>query len=173
MKVLMKTIYAGTAGTSDAGKPSPDISKEEAQSLVDAGHAEFIAASSTAKETAAGSSGAETAADREAAKKEAARIEAEQAAALEEAEKKCKSPEEVQAALDMLDTDNDDDWTAGGKPAMDRIKDLTGSTTIVRGDVDEMFPEFSREAAIAADEEAVAAAAADNSKNKKPKSNGL
>ena len=60
----------------------------------------------------------------------------ERSRALAEAEAARKKPDAIQQALDRLDVKEDEDWTAAGKPAMDRIKELTGSTTLTRAEVD-------------------------------------
>ena len=60
----------------------------------------------------------------------------ERSRALAEAEAARKKPDAIQQALDRLDVKEDEDWTAAGKPAMDRIKELSGSTTLTRAEVD-------------------------------------
>ncbi|MCF7725773.1 hypothetical protein GLP52_03635 [Sulfitobacter sp. M22] len=70
--------------------------------------------------------------------------ERERSRALAEAEAARKKPDVIKQALDQLDAEEDEDWTAAGKPAMDRIKELTGSATLTRAEVDAAFPDFSR-----------------------------
>lgn len=66
------------------------------------------------------------------------------AAEEEAAETKAKSPESVKAAIDQLKPDDDEDWTAKGKASVARIKELTGSKSITRDEIDAMFPDFAR-----------------------------
>lgn len=70
--------------------------------------------------------------------------ERERSRALAEAEAARKKPDAIKQALDQLDVKEDEDWTAAGKPAMDRIKELTGSTSLTRAEVDAAFPDFVR-----------------------------
>lgn len=53
--------------------------------------------------------------------------------------------DKIRAALSRLDTKKDDDWTAGGLPSMERMKELTGSTDLTRAEVAAVSPGFSRE----------------------------
>lgn len=66
----------------------------------------------------------------------------------EEAERvaKAKSPESVEKALGQLNPEDDEDWTAAGKPAMSRVEALIGTKEITRAELDEMFPDFRRPA---------------------------
>ena len=67
----------------------------------------------------------------------------------------------------------DDDWTSGGKPAMDRLKTLTGSTTLTRAEVDALVPDFKRPAetdtaATGGDQVTLPAAATSGPRSNKP-----
>lgn len=132
MRVTMVTTYAGPAGTAAAGEVSPDLPKEEAEALIEAGHAlplkEKLGADAPSGDSKKSDDDAKAEAEREAA----------------EAEAKAKEPDAVKAALELLDPKNDEHWTGGGKPSMDAVKEFTGSTTITRAEVDEIAPDFKR-----------------------------
>lgn len=51
----------------------------------------------------------------------------------------------IGAALQQLDSSNDNHWTADGMPRLDTLKALTGETDITRAQVTEVAPFFSRE----------------------------
>jgi len=50
-------------------------------------------------------------------------------------------------ALLTLDPDDDAHWTAGGRPKLSVIENLSGNAGVTRGDVNEASPGFDREAA--------------------------
>lgn len=58
----------------------------------------------------------------------------------------------IKATLARLDTSVDTDWTQGGLPSMDRMKELTGFDDLKRDEVAEARPGFHREAATIDDE---------------------
>lgn len=62
-----------------------------------------------------------------------------------------KSPAAIVAALNLLDQGDDDHWTAAGKPAMDRLKDITGHAGLTRSDVDDAAPDFKRNEVVLAE----------------------
>lgn len=141
---MISTVYATARGTAQPGQLTPDIPKEEAEALIAKGYATEAGAGPAAKrETAAVDPAAAEEAERQAAA-DAAREAARKAKEDEEAEAKAKSPESVKVALDQLDPADDEDWTGAGKPAMKRIEELTGSKSITRQEVDQMFPDFKR-----------------------------
>ena len=133
MKVRMTTIYAGPRGTANAGELSPDLPADEADALLAAGHAlparEELGADAKATD-AADAEAKRAAAEKEAAEKEAA----------------AKEPDHVRAALDRLDPADDEHWTGAGKPAMDIVKELTGSATLTRAELDAIAADFKRPA---------------------------
>lgn len=53
----------------------------------------------------------------------------------------------LKAAVLAVDPDNDDCWTGDGKPKMDAVGALYGSTGITRADVEEVAPGYNRNAA--------------------------
>lgn len=133
MDVKMHTIKAGPSGCADAGTivTLPDV---EAQKLIDGKFA--VKASAPLRETAMISPAMQAQLDRDRAK-----AIADERAANEE---RCKSPDNILSALKELDMDDDEDWTAAGKPSVDRVKQITGSTTLSRAEIDDLFPDFSR-----------------------------
>ena len=126
MKVKLHTISASPSGCADAGE-LVTLSDDEGKRLIAAGAAQPHTA---AQVLDVGSS--TIVEEQESLKLEANR------------EAESKSLASVTAALNTLDPAEDDDWTSGGKPAMDRLKSLTGSTTLTRADVVALVPEFKR-----------------------------
>lgn len=53
----------------------------------------------------------------------------------------------VAAALKRLDPNNDEHWTADGKPAMRAVEAILGRSDVTRSDVSAALPGFDREAA--------------------------
>lgn len=49
---------------------------------------------------------------------------------------------DLKAALDQLDATNADHWNGNGKPDLATLRDLTGSTSLSRTDVDGLAPDF-------------------------------
>lgn len=58
--------------------------------------------------------------------------------------------QKIKNALGELDTKNDDHWTAGGLPSMDRMKALVGDENLTRAQVSDAAPGFNRSNADAA-----------------------
>jgi len=137
MKVKLHTISAGPGGCADAGEPVT-LSEDEGKRLIAAGDAQPHTAP-LVREV-----GSSSLVEEQSRKREDARLQDE---ANREAES--KSLTSVTAALNGLDASEDDDWTSGGKPAMDRLKTLTGSITLTRAEVDALAPEFIRPTATA------------------------
>lgn len=133
MDVKLQTILAGPEGCADAGAVVT-VSDVVGRRLIAAGSATEYRR--PVRETAM--------IDPRVLEEDERRRSEEAARAEAEAEQKRKAAEAVGAALESLDPAEDDDWTSAGKPAMDRLKDLTGSTTITRAEVDTMFPDFRR-----------------------------
>ncbi|QPM89377.1 hypothetical protein [Pseudooceanicola algae] len=133
MDVKLQTILAGPEGCADAGTVMT-VSDVVGRRLIAAGSATEYRR--PVRETAM--------IDPRALEEEERRRSEEAARSEAEAEQKRKGAEAVGAALKDLDPSEDDDWTSAGKPAMDRIKDLTGSTTLTRADVEALFPAFKR-----------------------------
>lgn len=134
MHVKLSSIMAGPEGCADAGTTIP-VSDTKAQALIKGGFGRKV--SGPTRETAAVDAA-------QMAERERQNAEAEARAAAEQ-EKNAKSTDVVLAALARLDRDDDEDWTAAGKPAMDRVKELTGSLTLQRSDVDAIAPDFRRD----------------------------
>ncbi|WP_300009699.1 hypothetical protein [uncultured Roseobacter sp.] len=131
MQVKLHSIMAGPDGCADAGQTVP-VPDRLGKALVKGGFAQKV--KGARRETAA--------IDPALAERQERNRAQEQEQAREEA---AKSPEAVLEALARLDHSDDEDWTAGGKPAMDRVKALTGSTSITRAEVDEIAPDVLRE----------------------------
>lgn len=134
MDIKMHSIKAGPDGCADAGA-TIRVSQEEGDRLI----AQKFASKATrfpVREKAAIDPQATEQKEREEA--------AERQRLSEQKEAVAKSSDSVSAAMGQLDAVEDDDWTAGGKPSMDRLKGLTGSQTLTRAEVDFMFPEFRR-----------------------------
>lgn len=134
--IKLISILAGPALTANPGDilRIPDhVSAEAAEALVAGRYAVPVAAKS-AGTVALSPEAAVTAAE----------ILRRQAAEQAVTEAAAKSADSVATALSLLDPANDDDWTAGGKPTMERVKELTGSATLTRAELDEMFPDFRR-----------------------------
>lgn len=55
--------------------------------------------------------------------------------------------DKLKAGIATLDVENDDHWTADGKPSISVMSQLTGVHTLKRKDLDENFPEATRNAA--------------------------
>jgi len=53
--------------------------------------------------------------------------------------------EKLSAVLDQLDVNNDDHWTALGKPSMHVMKTFDGQSDLTRTVIDKLAPEFTRE----------------------------
>jgi hypothetical protein len=129
MRIKLNKVIAGPTLCADAGE-SVTVDDTFGKALIVSGAAERVAAPK-----------------RETAVIDPARIEAdERAEALRKAQEDAakKAPDVIKKALDVLSLDEDDDWTSSGKPAMDRLKELTGSPTLTRAEVDAAFPEFRR-----------------------------
>jgi hypothetical protein len=58
----------------------------------------------------------------------------------------------IRTTLARLDTSVDTDWTQGGLPSMERMKELTGFEDLKRDEVGEASPGFHREAATVKDD---------------------
>ncbi|MCW1932618.1 hypothetical protein [Pararhodobacter zhoushanensis] len=129
MDVKMHSIMAGPDGCADAGQVV-SLSPAAAESLIKGGFASM--AKLPARETAMIDPRDIQQREREAAAQQA------------KDELARKSADAVRAALDRLDPGDDEDWTAGGKPAMHRVKELTGSATLTRAELDGLFPDFVR-----------------------------
>lgn len=52
--------------------------------------------------------------------------------------------EQIAQAVISLDADNDEHWTKSGLPAMGEVEKLVGDTSIVRAQVDEAMPGYTR-----------------------------
>lgn len=65
-------------------------------------------------------------------------------------------PMSLAAALAALDPENDEHWTTAGKPAMAAVEALMGDVSITRAQVEDAYPDFSREAARGSAEPAAA-----------------
>lgn len=52
--------------------------------------------------------------------------------------------QEIKEALDVLDHEDDSQWTKDGLPVLDVVRDLVGNVEITRKDVTEAAPEFRR-----------------------------
>jgi len=139
MDVTMHTIKAGPDGCADAGA-TISLSDAEAKRLIKGKFA--VEATRPVRETAMIDPAGQERAEREQAK---ARAEAE---AAKEAVR--KSAASVGQALESIDPTDDEDWTAAGKPAMDRVKELTGSTTLTRAELEALYPDFARPVAVSA-----------------------
>ena len=135
MDVKMHTIKAGPDGCADAGT-TITVSDVEGKRLVDGKFA--VAATRPNRETAMFDPARQEQAERDKAKASADEASAKEASS--------KTAQVVGKALDALDPMEDDDWTANGKPAMDRVKELTGSTTLTRAELKALYPDFSRPA---------------------------
>lgn len=130
MDVKMHTIMAGPNGCADAGV-TISVPDAEAKRLID-GKFAVEAVTRPISETAVIDPAVQERNERDAAKAEA----------VKEAEN--KSTESIKRALDALNVDDDEDWTAGGKPAMGRVKELTGSTSLIRAEIEAHYPDFTR-----------------------------
>ena len=53
-------------------------------------------------------------------------------------------PDDIIAALELLDPADDDDWTAKGKPATGRIRDLTNDPKVSAAAIKYAAPDFVR-----------------------------
>ena len=133
MDVKMHSIMAGPDGCADAGEVVT-LSATAAKRLIKGNFAAEVAA--PVRET--------TMVDPRQQEKLDADRAAERAKQEAEREAESKTAESVGLALDALDPTEDDDWTASGKPAMDRVKDLTGSASITRAELDALYPDFTR-----------------------------
>ena len=136
----MQSIMAGPEGNADIGQEI-EVDSKTAKKLL-AGKFATKISGGRSHETAAINPAEIVERERQAAREKAV---AEQAEA-EQAEQTAKSPDAVKAALDLLDPANDDDGTGGGKPAIDQMRQLTGSTSLSRAEIEEMFPDFKRPA---------------------------
>jgi hypothetical protein len=132
MKVKLHTISAGPGGCADAGEPVT-LSEGEGKRLIAAGAAQPHTAPLVSEARPS------TLVEEQARKREETRLQDEA-----DREASAKSLTSITAALNALDQSEDDDWTSGGKPAMDRLKMLTGSTTLTRAEVDALASEFKR-----------------------------
>ncbi len=142
-RIQMNTIMAGPEGAFEPGRKltiGVDISAERAEELVKGQYAKVIGTGPAARETAALDPDAVAEIERAKAQEDAAE------AAKREADREAaaKAPDAIKAALEKLNPTDDEDWTGGGKPAMDKLKELTGSKTLTRADVDAVDPEFQR-----------------------------
>jgi len=157
MDVMMHSIKAGPDGCADAGE-TIRVSQEEGERLIKQKFATKATPRFPAREIAMIDPDVAEQKERE----EAARRQKEAAT---------KTPQSVQAALAQLDPAEDEDWTSDGKPAMDRIKALTGSATITRDELNAMFPDFRRLEASTASEQSAHPAASPAATNSGPRSN--
>jgi len=139
MDVKMHTIKAGPDGCADAGA-TISLPDAEAKRLIEGKFA--VKATRPARETAMIDPVRQEQTERDQAK---ARAETE---AAKEAER--KSAQSIGQALESLDPTDDEDWTAAGKPAMDRVKELTGSTTLTRAELEALYPDFARPVTVSA-----------------------
>jgi len=131
----MHSIKAGPDGCADAGE-TIHVSPEEANLLLEGKFASKAKPRFPAREIQTVDPRLIEEREREEAAQRQRDAEQHEAAAT--------THEAVLSALQQLDPAEDDDWTASGKPAMDRVKEITGSLTIVRTKLDEMFPDFRR-----------------------------
>lgn len=138
-KVKLNKIYAGPEGAANPGEDF-SCSKELVDELKAGGHVAAAGTGASKRETAKvkspGGSGDDPA--------EVARL-AEKKRRADEAEVKAKTPEAVKAALELLDVDNDAHWNEkGGKPSIEAVREMTGSTTLTRKELDAIAPDFVR-----------------------------
>lgn len=138
-KVKLNSIYAGPEGAANPGE-SLECSAALATQLKDGGFAAKAGKGASKRETATldngGGSGDDPAALAAAAEKK--RL-------ADEAEAKAKEPEAVKAALELLDGDNDAHWNKkGGKPSVEAVREMTGSATLTRKEIDAIAPDFVR-----------------------------
>lgn len=137
--VKLNKIYAGPEGAANPGEPFKCSDKLAAE-LKKGGHIAAAGDGASKRETAKvnnpGGSGDDAA--------ELARI-AEEKRVADEAEAKAKEPEAVKAALELLDGDNDAHWNKrDGKPSVDAMREMTGSATLTRKEIDAIAPDFVR-----------------------------
>lgn len=157
MKVKLHTISASPSGCADSGEPVT-LSDDEGKRLIATGTAQIHTTAQVSDVASA------ALVEEQARKLDEARLREKE---IREAEG--KSLASVTAALNSLDPADDDDWTSGGKPAMDRLKTLTGSTTLTRAEVVALVPEFKRPVATeAAKPAAQPAAASSGPRSNKP-----
>jgi hypothetical protein len=127
MQIKMLKVSASPALCADAGQ-IVTVDDEFAESL--------IAASAAEKHKADG---------REVAAVDPQRIEVnERERSLAAAEALKQLSANIVNSLRVLDHENDDDWTSGGEPAMNRLKILTGKSDLTRVEVSAAAPEFKR-----------------------------
>ncbi len=55
------------------------------------------------------------------------------------------SGDDITSALDLLDTGNDEHWTAKGLPALSAMRELTGDVKLSRHDINAATPDFERQ----------------------------
>jgi hypothetical protein len=148
-RVTLLTILAGPNGVADAGT-TIEVDSAFAEQLRKAGSAvspaAIVAATrpATAPVAAAGGPAAEPV--ETPAEKEARESREREAAAKAEADREAgaKSPDNIKAALDKLDPKDEEHWIGNGKPQLAAVKELAGSKTLTRAELDAMFPEFLR-----------------------------
>lgn len=150
MDIKMHSIMAGPDGCADAGE-TVQVSSEKGKLLLEGKFASKTTPRFPARETQAVDPRVIEQRERE----EAAQRQRDEAAR----EAAATTSDAVSNALQQLDPTEDDDWTGGGKPAMDRVKEITGSQSITRAKLDEMFPDFRRPVEANADAKTVAATA--------------
>ncbi|MDF3413282.1 hypothetical protein HKX54_02340 [Sulfitobacter sp. M57] len=129
MDIKLKTIIANAQLCADAGE-TVSVDNKLGEALIAAGDAERVGPAA-----------------RENTSIDPRQVEVdERAAALRKSQEDAakKTPDAIKKALDQLSTEADDDWTASGKPAMDRVKELTGAADLTRAELDDLFPEFIR-----------------------------
>lgn len=135
MDITMHTIKAGPDGCADAGE-TIKVSPTEGQALIDGKFATKAKRRFPGGETAM--------IDPKAVEQKEREDSVRQQKEIEDREAEAKAPANVEIALQQLDPAEDEDWTGGGKPAMDRVKTLTGSLTLTRAELDTMFPDSRR-----------------------------
>jgi len=135
MDIKMHSIMAGPDGCADAGE-TIRVSHEQGKRLLAGKFGSKVTPRFPARETQTVDPRVIEQRERE----EAAQRQRDEAAR----EAAATTPDMVSGALQQLDPSDDDDWTSGSKPAMDRVKEITGSQSITRARLDEMFPDFRR-----------------------------